>query len=334
MLSSYAFIFAVLVRSISALKPAVIQLTEPVDHAEGPVWDSRTQLLYFVDIHSGKLNSFNIKTEEHRFIKLNGELAVAIPSEVNSSHFIVGLNRSVVAIEWDGGNRLKSTKTLSTVDEDKPTNRFNDGKADKEGRLWFGTMGYENSKGVLDTNKGSLYFITKQNLAHPEAIISPVNISNGLAWNKANDRFYYIDTPTNQVKEYVYDNNSGRISEPKIVFDVNTFSQYITGHPDGMTIDADDNLWIALYDGGAVVKVDPRKKQLSQIVPIPAQYTTSVCWGGEKYDILFVTTSRYTLNAEDRKRQSAAGSVFAVKGLDAVGLPSFKANIVSKAERM
>ncbi|KRT85007.1 hypothetical protein AMK59_1589, partial [Oryctes borbonicus] len=127
MLPSYAaLIFVAVLRSVTGLRPAITRLTEPVDHAEGPVWDSRTQLLYFVDIHSGKLNSFNIKTGENRFVKLNGELAVAIPSEADSSHFIVGLNRSVVAIEWDGSNRLKSSKTLSTIDEDNPRNRFND----------------------------------------------------------------------------------------------------------------------------------------------------------------------------------------------------------------
>lgn len=187
-------------------------------------------------------------------------------------------------------------------------------------------MGYEDRSGNLDPNQGSLYFITNKNLANPEAVIAPVNISNGLAWNRANDKFYYIDTPTNQVKEYDYDSVSGKLSNPKVVFDVNNFSRRITGHPDGMTIDVDDNLWIALYDGGAVVKVDPRRKELLQIIPIPAQYTTSVCWGGDNYDILFVTTSRYTLNDEDRKRQSAAGSVFAVQGLNTRGLPFFPAN--------
>lgn len=196
--------------------------------------------------------------------------------------------------------------------------------------LISGTMGYEDRNGNLDTNKGSLYFITKQNLEHPEAVITPVNISNGLVWNKANDKFYYIDTPTNQVKEYDYDNDSGHISNPKIVFDVNTYSEYIIGYPDGMTIDVDDNLWVALYDGGAVVKVNPKTKQLLQIIPIPAQYTTSVCWGGEKFDTLFVTTSRYALDDKNRKRQPAAGSVFAVKGLHTFGLPSFRANIDGK----
>lgn len=190
-------------------------------------------------------------------------------------------------------------------------------------------MGYEAPNGELNPNRGSLYFITKENLPHPKAVITPVNISNGLAWNRANDKFYYIDTPTNQVKEYDYDNDSGSIRNPRVVFDVKDFAENITGHPDGMTIDTDDNLWIALYDGGAVIKVDPRTKKLLQIVPIPAQYTTSACWGGPHYDILFVTTSRYMLNDEDRKRQSAAGSVFAVKGLNARGLPLFRTKIFS-----
>ncbi|KAI4461322.1 regucalcin [Holotrichia oblita] len=289
-------------REAEPLAGSLFVVTVPVDHAEGPVWDSRTGLLYFVDIHTGIFNSYNIKTNEHKSVQLDGELSVAIPSEADPFYFIVGLNRSAVAIEWDGEQNLKSS-----------------------------TMGYEDLNGNLDADKGSLYFITKENLPDPEAVITPVNISNGLAWNKANDKFYYIDTPTDQVKEYDYDNDSGHISNPRVVFDVNTHSEYITGHPDGMTIDVDDNLWIALYDGGAVVHVNPKTNQLLQIIPIPAQYTTSVCWGGENFDILFVTTSRYALDNENRKRQSAAGSVFAVKGLDTSGLPSFRANIDSAA---
>lgn len=104
------------------------------------MWDSRTRLLYFVDIHSGIFNSYNIKTHEHKSVKLDGELSVAIPSQADPSHFIVGLNRSVVAIEWDGGKNLKSSNTLTTVDQNNPGNRFNDGKADKKGRLWFGNV--------------------------------------------------------------------------------------------------------------------------------------------------------------------------------------------------
>lgn len=188
-------------------------------------------------------------------------------------------------------------------------------------------MGYENASGVLP-NQGSLYFINKTNLLTPQIVISPVNISNGLAWNKANTKFYYIDTPTDKVMEYDYDNSLGAISNPRVAFDVAANSDKITGHPDGMTIDSDDNLWVALYSGGSVIKVNPSTGELLQIIPIPAIDVTSVAFGGPNMDVLFVTTTRYPLTAQERLQQPGAGSVWAVSNLGVTGVPMFTADIV------
>lgn len=189
-------------------------------------------------------------------------------------------------------------------------------------------MGFEGPSGVTP-NEGVLYTITRENLPNPPAVIAPVNISNGLAWNKANDKFYYIDTPTRTVRKYDYDNESGKISNPKVVFDLSRFTT-IGGFPDGMTIDKDDNLWIALYFGGAVIKVDPKTGDVLKMVAIPAECVTSVSWGGRKLDILFVTTSRHALSPVEKIRQPAAGSLFAIKNLGTRGLPAFHANIIDK----
>ena len=162
-------------------------------------------------------------------------------------------------------------------------------------------MGYETSTS-LAPNQGSLYKITRDNLHNPSVMISPVNISNGLAWNKANNKFYYIDTPTRKIVEYDYDDAGGEIKNGRVVFDLSWYSS-IKGFPDGMTIDRDDNLWVALYSGSAVIKVDPKTGYLLQIVAIPAEAVTSVIWGGQNLDVLYITTSRYRLNKEQRLKQ-------------------------------
>lgn len=92
-----------------------------------------------------------------------------------------------------------------------------------------------------------------------------------MAWNSENNKFYYIDSPTRVVKQYNYDSDTGALSNPKIVFNLTHHSDILTGVPDGMTIDVDDMLWIALYGGGAVIKVDPVKGALLYVVPIPAR---------------------------------------------------------------
>lgn len=153
-------------------------------------------------------------------------------------------------------------------------------------------------------------------------------MSNGLAWNQDDTKFYYIDSPTLHVMQYDYDSESGAISNGKIVFDVNQYQNYITGVPDGMTIDAEDKLWIALYGGGTIIHVDPSTGSLLNIIAIPARYVTSVNFGGPNLDVLFVTTSRYTLSQTERKQQPAAGSVFAITNTGSYGLPAFQADIL------
>lgn len=115
--------------------------------------------------------------------------------------------------------------------------------------IFLGTMGYENASGTIP-DQASLYKFVPQNVKNPTVEIRPVSISNGLAWSKDNTKFYYIDTPTRKIASYDFDLEKGEISNKQIVFDLSNYD--IGGNPDGMTIDEDDNLFIALYNGGAV----------------------------------------------------------------------------------
>lgn len=187
-------------------------------------------------------------------------------------------------------------------------------------------MGYENASGVMP-NDGSLYLINQNNLRNPEVKIAPVNISNGLTWNKPNDKFFYIDSPTRQIKKYDYDSKTGAISNEVVLFDLKNHPE-LGGVPDGMTIDKDDNLWVALYNGGSVIKINSINGKLLQVIAIPAQCVTSVAWGGHKLETLYVTTSRYSLSNEEKLKQPAAGSLFAIKHLDTEGVPTFEADII------
>lgn len=310
--------------------PAVHQVTEPIDHAEGPIWDCRTGLLYFVDIFEGRVLSYDYFTNELNAVRLYGNTTPVIPSQNDPHLFIVGVERSLFAIKWDGKGQIESKKNLTTVSQQFPTSRINDGKADPMGRVWFGTMGFEGPTGVTP-NEGVLYLASKYSLNNPVPVIHPVNISNGMAWNRALNKFYYIDTLTFTAREFDYNIRNGNISNPRVVFNL-TEHKNLGGFPDGMTIDKDDNLWIALYYGGAVVKVNPRTRCVLQVVAIPAQCVSSVAWGGPNLDVLFVTTSRHALSATDRLMQPAAGSVFAVTNLDTRGLRASFANIIDKID--
>ncbi|XP_050303750.1 regucalcin-like [Anthonomus grandis grandis] len=331
MLRNLAVTFILFVCAISASDfdlPAIYQITEPVDHAEGPTWDSKRNMLFFVDIHAGGIYSFNFETKAVNHINLNGDVTPVIPCKTNQNMLVIGLNRSVATVEWDGTNELGQVKVLSTVAEEFPASRMNDGKADQKGRLWFGTMGAEDTNtGELVPNQGIFYKFEKGNLGNPTVEIAPVNISNGLAWNAANNKLYYIDTPTLQVAEYDYDNESGSISNRRTAFDLKDHPD-VAGSPDGMTIDENDNLWVALYGGGSVIHVNPSTGELLQRIALPARDVTSTMWGGPNLDILFVTTSRVSLTEDQKKFYPDAGSVFAITNLKTKGRAVFDADVV------
>ncbi|KYQ54553.1 Regucalcin [Trachymyrmex zeteki] len=245
-------------------------------------------------------------------LSCHGTVGVVIPVDEPVDQLIVGSGKDVVLVKWDGDSNESKVpvKVLCSLDSPQAQTRINDGKVDSAGRFWLGTMGNE-INGKIAPNLGTLYRV--DNDLEPEKEISPVTISNGLAWNIEDDTFYYIDSPTRQVTAYDYNPNNGTISNKRIVFDLNNTN--LKGLPDGMTIDADGNLWIALFGGSQVICVDPKTKKILFKVELPAENVTSVAFGGPLLDTLYVTTSGYNISAEQRQATPHAGALFAVTGL-------------------
>lgn len=118
------------------------QVTHPVEHGEGPIWSERDQALYFVDLHAGKILRYK-PTEDllSTFLTFPGDVSIVVQAKKNPNLFMVAVNRTVLAVEVEE-EALKKQLELVTVANDKPQSRFNDGKADSKGRLWFGTLKY------------------------------------------------------------------------------------------------------------------------------------------------------------------------------------------------
>nr|XP_023028338.1 regucalcin-like [Leptinotarsa decemlineata] len=153
-----------------------------------------------------------------------------------------------------------------------------------------------------------------------EEKILNTSISNGIAWSKDNTKFYFTDSMEKTVAEYDYEEESGEISNRRIIFDLHNHSD-LQGIPDGMTIDINGNLWIALFGGHAVINVDPRTGQIVNRIEMPVKYVTSVCFGGPQFADLFVTTSRLHLKENQLPEEPDAGCVFVVENLGIRGLP-------------
>ncbi|CAB3368896.1 Hypothetical predicted protein [Cloeon dipterum] len=301
----------------SEVRAIVVEpLTEPVSHAEGPHWQA--PYLYYLDVFSGspllRLDTTSGRVERWTVPPGNVPVALAVPIAGDEGRLLLSRGRELV--EFD----LLTSEVVATygvADEDKPGNRFNDGKADPAGRLWAGTMGPDNLRNKVVPDQGSLFLLDANGLT---AKVSEVDISNGIAWNSGHNLMYYIDTPTGKVDVFDYDLVTASITNRRTVIDF--VAQNVTCEPDGMTIDADDFLWVACWNGWQVVRVDPALGQVVSQVSLPVQYVTSMAWGGANFDDLYVTSSKGGLTPEEILLQPYAGSVFKVSGLGVNGVPS------------
>ncbi|WP_281242825.1 SMP-30/gluconolactonase/LRE family protein [Salisediminibacterium halotolerans] len=191
------------------------------------------------------------------------------------------------------------------------TNRFNDGKCDPAGRFWAGTMALDKAPG-----NANLYRLNRDhNIEH---VLSGVTTSNGLAWDRERALMYYIDTKTKKVQAYDYDDGSGAIANPRTAVTIADGA----GSPDGMTIDQEGMLWIALFRGWRVIRVNPATGERLAEIAVPASQVTSCTFGGSSLDELYITTARTGLSEEALKEQPHAGGIFRVQpGVS--GMPSY-----------
>lgn len=264
---------------------------------EGPAWH-QGRLLY-VDIHSHEIVELDPNSGDEKSWNLDQQVGFVVPC--SSGRLLFGGDRGLFYLDRETG----STSAISDPEPDLPHNRFNDGKCSPDGRLFAGTIAEDKTTGAA-----SLYQLDPD-LTLTSAY-SPVTNSNGLAWSESGTTLYYIDTPSKEVKAFDYDLASGELRNPRIA--LNLADQQ--GSPDGMTIDAEDHLWIAFCHGGRVARFNPETGEEVETIPLPAHETTSCTFGGEGLRDLYVTTG----TAKDRDEEFG-GSLFVIRGLPVGGRP-------------
>ncbi|KAF5269326.1 hypothetical protein FQR65_LT02628 [Abscondita terminalis] len=299
------------------VSPTVEVVTERATLGEGPHWDVKSQCLYYVDIFGQTINKFVPSTKTHTKAKIGGPVTFVVPVEGKENYFLIGLGRKIVEVVWDGVSQSIYSKVLVEVENEigLRENRFNDGKADPSGRLWAGTMGPEPEIGKLVPEKGTLYTLINGKCVKEH--IKKVSTSNGLAWNTKLKKMYYIDSPLRTVDQYDYDMDKGEMSNKKVIFDFDKHN--IPGVPDGMTIDVDGNLWVAVFNGARILKINPNTSELLSTIKFPAKQITSAAFGGPNLEDLYVTSAQLVIDGE--KQPEPAGAVFKVTGTGTKGLP-------------
>lgn len=262
---------------------------------EGAIWNHETNKLYWVDIEGKLLNIFDPKTKQNRSFSTASHIGTVVPK--NKKEALIALANGVFIINLETGQ----TKAFAEMTDVLKGCRLNDGKCDPAGRLWVGSMHWEQ-----ETGKAKLFSIQSNGTITTK--MDSVTISNGIVWTKDKKTMYYIDTPTSKIKAYNYDNATGTISNERVAVEISKD----LGFPDGMTIDDEDMVWVGMWNGNAVIRFNPKTGELLQKIEVPAHNITSCAFGGDNLETLFITSAKLDMTQEELKKYPLAGSVFKV----------------------
>jgi sugar lactone lactonase YvrE len=269
---------------------------------EGPLWSVREQALYWVDILNRRLHRYT--PGERRTWQFDQEIS-SVAERANTEELIVTLRHGFASFN----PATEELVALKQLEAHIPTNRFNDGKCDKLGRFWAGTMDFEAQRGT-----GSLYRLSSD-LSHAK-MDSGYIVTNGPAWSFDDKTLYHNDSVNGRVYAFDYDLASGELSHKRLFLQ---FSKE-DGSPDGMTTDAEGGLWIAHWGAGKITRRDAEGNVL-QTIALPCSQVTSCTFGGPTLTTMYITTAAVGLSAQQLEREPSAGGLFAVD-LDIAGVPA------------
>ena len=236
--------------------------------AEGPRWDAATRRLLWVDIEGCELHI--LESEEDRAIGLDAMVGAAAPT--SSGAVLVALADRLALVDLAD----ESVRTLVRLPHGSAL-RSNDGACDAAGRFWIGTMGLDQTPGA-----GALYRYD----GRLQRVLDEVTLSNGIGWTRDDTRMYYIDSPVQRVDIFDFELASGRVDDRRPFVSIDESE----GIPDGLTVDDEGGVWVALYGGSCVHRYD-ESGHLDAVLAVPAENVTSCCFGGDDGRSLFVTTA-------------------------------------------
>lgn len=270
---------------------------------EGPVWDTYRQRLLFVDIKGDALLSFD-ERRGGSVTSYPGMPSAVVP--LQASDDLLAVSRSGLEVV----SPLRRTRTrISAIEENLPGNRPNDGKCDRQGRLWFGT-----ADDAEASFSGSLYRVGAD--GGMTRMLTGIGVSNGLDWSPDGTVFYYTDSMRRTIWRFPFDPVEGTLGERSVFVALGAES----GNPDGLTVDEEGFVWCAVWDGSRIIRFGPGGS-IDRLVEMPVPRPTSLCFGGPDLSILYVTSARIGLSPDALAAAPLSGALFAVE-TGVRGLPS------------
>jgi sugar lactone lactonase YvrE len=292
---------------------------------EGPYWVPGEDRLLWVDIHEGQLHRTDVASGVTASVKLDtggrpgpaeaggpgdhgraGPVSAAFPVAGGGILTAGGSSLTLRFLAGDGEQR--PPRVIAEVPAREGV-RFNDGAVDPAGRVWIGSMHIAETEPL-----GELYRLDPGGVLTP--VVRNVTVSNGLAWSPDGARLYYADSPSRKIDVFDYAPATGEASNRRVFADL----RYADGFPDGLTVDADGCVWVAMWAGAALRRFTPAGKP-DVMLPVPVARPTSCAFGGPDLADLYVTTASIGLSDSARAAQPLAGRLLRLRP-GPFGLPS------------
>jgi sugar lactone lactonase YvrE len=258
---------------------------------EGPFWQAEKGVLGWVDIMSNRLHTYDPATGRDTTVDVGQPIGAA--SARASGGYVLALRDGFAALD-DAGK----LEMLAHVELDLTTNRMNDGNCDRLGRFWAGTMAFDE---LLEA--GALYCL---DLDHSvRRVFGPTTISNGIDWSPDDQIMYYVDSTTQGLDTFPFNLDAGTLGPRQRLA---TIPREL-GVPDGLTVDADGYIWVAVWGGWCIRRYTP-EGALDRVITLPVSQVSACAFGGPNLDDLYITSASANLSAEQLAREPLAGSLF------------------------
>ena len=277
---------------------------------ESPFWHPDERALWWCDIPGRSLHRHHPGMGAHQAWHFDTDVACAAP--LAGGQLLLGMRDGLWRFNPVTGQRV----ALVAPPYDTATERFNDGKADPQGRFWVGTI-YE----PRHPAQAALYCLADGRL---ERRAGGVTVSNGLAFSPDGRTLYWSDTKAHTVYAFDFDGQDGSLSRQRVwaQFALRAADQPLAsygGRPDGAAVDAEGCYWVAMFEGARLLRLSPAGEVLREL-PLPVRCPTMPCFGGDDLRTLYITTSRQNRPAEELAREPWAGQVLQCR-VEVPGLP-------------
>ena len=269
---------------------------------EGALWDVGRQALWWVDIKGRLIHLFDPEAGTSKSWRTPDDIGSLAVRE--SGGLVVAMGRGFYFFNPDSGG----FELITEPEIDLPENRFNDGKPDRQGRFWAGSLHDPETRAT-----GGLYRLDAD--LNWEKLASGITASNGLAFGPNSEVLYYADSARRLVWAYDFDPAAGKIRNRRVFIDLGSSG----GAPDGAAVDCEGGYWLTEPHAWRVCRYDTSGR-CTRVIPMPVQCPTCVAFGGRDLSTLYVTTARWGLNDGVLAGQPLAGGLFAMT-VDVAGLP-------------